>query len=59
MTIEFDDEEQFNEEILNDPPDGMNFTPDDRFNIWSWLVIKLKCAESGKELNGFIDNELA
>ncbi len=59
MTVEYDDEEQFTEEILNDPPNGMSFTPDDRFNIWSWIVINLKCAESGKKLNSFVDSELA
>lgn len=59
MSIEFDDEEQFTEEIVKNPPDGMNFSPDDRVNIWSWIVIDLKCAGSGKELNGFIDSELS
>lgn len=59
MSIEFDDEEQFVEEIVNDPPEGMNFTSDDRLNIWSWVVIDLKCAKSGKVLNGFVDSELA
>ena len=59
ISIEFDDEEQFVEEVVDEPPEGMSFAPDDRVNIWSWLVINLKCAESGKELNGFVDIELA
>ena len=59
MAIEFDDEEQFVEEVVNNPLDDMRFTPDDRFNIWSWIVIDLRCAKSGKELKGFVDDELA
>ena len=59
MSIEFDDEEQFTEEVVEDPPAGMSFTPDDRVHIWSWIVIDLKCAESGKTLDGFVDSELA
>lgn len=59
MSIEFDDEEQFTEEVVEDPPEGMSFSPDDRVNIWSWIVIDLKCAESGKMLEGFVDSELA
>lgn len=59
LSIEFDDEEQFVEEVVNDPPEGMFFTPDDRVNIWSWVVINLKCSKSGKELKGFVDSELA
>lgn len=57
--IEFDDEEQFVEEVVDDPPEGMSFAPEDRVNIWSWVVIDLKCAKSGKELKGFVDSELA
>ncbi len=59
MSIEFDDEEQFVEEVVNEPLDDMRFAPEDRLNIWSWVVIDLKCTESGKELNGFVDSELA
>lgn len=59
MSIEFDDEEQFVEEIVDDPPEGMSFTPDDRVNIWSWVVIDLKCAKSGRELKDFVNSELA
>lgn len=59
MSIEFDDEEQFVEEIVNEPPEGMSFTPDDRVNIWSWVVIDLKCAKSGKKLKDFVNSELA
>lgn len=59
MSIEFDDEEQFIEEVVENPPDGMKFTPDDRVNIWSWIVIDLKCSESGRMLEGFVDSELA
>lgn len=59
MSIEFDDEEQFLEEVVNEPLDDLRITPEDRLNIWSWVVIDLKCAKSGKELRGFVDSELA
>lgn len=59
MSIEFDDEEQFTEEVVENPPNGMSFSPNDRVNIWSWIVIDLKCSENGKELEGFVNSELA
>lgn len=59
ISIEFDDEEQFTEEVVEDPPEGMSFVPDDRVNIWSWVVINLKCAKSGKILKDFVNIELA
>lgn len=59
MSIEYDDMEQFAREVLGDPPNGMWFSPDDRVNIWNRVVIDLKCAQSGKKLNGFVDSELA
>lgn len=59
MSFEFDDEEQFIEEVVNNPLDDLIFTPDDRANIWSWVVIDLKCAKSGKELKDFVNSELA
>lgn len=37
----------------------MSFVPDDRVNIWSWVVINLKCAKSGKVLKDFVNIELA
>lgn len=58
ISFEIDDEEQFLEEIVQNPPEGMSFTMEDRLNIWSWVVIDLKCAKSGKKLN-FVDSELA
>ncbi|MCM1164858.1 MAG: hypothetical protein NC299_01505 [Lachnospiraceae bacterium] len=58
MTVEFDDEGQFLEEIVNDPPEGMSFTPDDRSDIWSWAVIELTGAKSGKKIK-LVDEELA
>lgn len=58
LSIEFDDEEQFTEEMLENPPEGMTFTPKDRFNIWSWIVVSLICAKSGEKLE-FINDELA
>ncbi len=57
ISIEFDDEEQFTEEVIG--LDERDFTPNDRFNIWSWVVINLKCAKSGKKLKDFVNIELA
>lgn len=59
ISIEFDDEEQFTEEVVDNPPEGMSFAPDDRVNIWSWVVIDLKCVKSGKVLKDFVNIELA
>lgn len=59
ISMEFDNEEQFIEEVVNNPYENRNFVPDDRVNIWNWLVIDLKCCKSGKELNGFVNIELA
>lgn len=59
MSIEFDDVEQFTEEVIENPPDGMSFTADDRVNIWSWVIINLKCSDSGKKLKDFVNCELA
>lgn len=58
MSIEFNDEEQFTEEVVDEPLEGMNFKPDDRFNIWSWIVVWLICAKSGEKIE-FINDELA
>lgn len=58
MSVEFDDIEQFTEEVVDDPPEGMSFKPDDRFNIWSWIVVHLICVKSGKKLE-FINDELS
>lgn len=58
MTVEFDDEDQFIEEIVNNPPEGMIFAPEDRPNIWSWVVIDLTSAGLGKKIH-FVDEELA
>lgn len=58
ISFEVDSEEQFLEEMVEDPPEGFSFTLDDRPNIWSWVVIDLKGAESGKVIK-FVDEELA
>ncbi|MDE7230381.1 MAG: hypothetical protein K2N56_07860, partial [Oscillospiraceae bacterium] len=59
MSVEFDDVEQFTEEVVENPPEDMSFLPDDRFDIWSWLVIDLKCAKSGRKLKDFVNIELS
>lgn len=59
MEIELFGEEQFAEEFIDNPPEGMSFTSDDRADIWSWVVIDLKCAKNGKVLKDFVNEELA
>lgn len=59
MSIELFDEDVFLEEFVEEPPEGMSFTPEDRFDIWSWVVIDLKCSKSGLELMDFVNIELA
>lgn len=61
MFLEYDDEEQFFEEIVNDEDlqKDFNFTMDDRANIWSWVVIELKGVQSGKTYKDFVNQELA
>lgn len=59
MSIELFDEDVFLEEFVENPPEGMSFTPDDHFNIWSWVVIDLKCAKSGLEIKDFVNIELS
>lgn len=59
MSVEFDGEEQFVEEVVDNPPEGVSFVSDDRFDIWSWLVINLKCSESGREIKDWVNVELS
>lgn len=58
MLIGFDDEIQFTGDVVDDPPEGMSFTPDDRINVWTKVVINLKGAKSGKEFEGFVYSDL-
>lgn len=58
ISFETDGEEQFLEDMVENPPEGMSFTLDDRPDIWSWVVIDLKGAKSGKKYH-FVDEELA
>lgn len=59
MQIEVDDEEQFLEEVVNYPPLNNRFSLDDRMSIWSWVVINLTGAKSGRKYSGWVDEELA
>ena len=59
MQIEVDDEEQFLEEVVNYPPLNNRFSLDDRMSIWSWVVINLTGAKSGKKYSDWVDEELA
>ena len=59
MQIEVDDEEQFLEEVVNFPSLNNRFSLDDRMSVWSWVVINLTGAKSGRKYSGWVDEELA
>ncbi len=59
MKIDIDDEEQFAEYFLKNSPMGISYTPDDLYNVWCWVTINLRGSGSGKEINDFIDIQLA
>ena len=59
--LEYDDENQFLEEVVNDEylQKDFNFTMADRASIWSWVVIELKGLQSGIVYKDFVNQELA
>lgn len=59
--LEYDDEDQFLEEVVNDEylQKDFNFTMADRASIWSWVVIELKGIQSGIVYKDFVNEELA
>ena len=61
MSLEYDDEEQFSEEILSDDDlqSKYNFTMDDRASIWTWVTIELRGVQSGFVYEDFVNEELA
>ncbi|MGN0598572.1 MAG: hypothetical protein ACI4JK_01655 [Oscillospiraceae bacterium] len=61
MFLEYDDEEQFSEEILSDEDlqSKYNFTMDDRASIWTWVTIELRGVQSGVVYEDFVNEELA
>lgn len=61
MFLEYDGEDQFFEEIVNDEylQKDFNFTMADRASIWSWIVIELKGVQSGITYKDFVNQELA
>lgn len=61
MFIEYDDEEQFSEEILGDEElqSKFHFTLDDRASIWTWVTIELRGVQSGVVYEDFVNEELA
>ena len=61
MFLEYEDEEQFSEEILGDDElqSKYNFTMDDRASIWSWVTIALRGVQSGIVYEDFVNEELA
>ena len=61
MVLEYDGEDQFQEEILNDGEliEKFHLTMADRASIWTWVVIRLKGVRSGTVYPEFVDEELA
>ena len=61
MALEYDGEEQFLEEIVNEETlkEQFHFTLADRANVWSWVVIDLKGVSSGTVYKDFVNEELA
>ncbi len=61
MFLEYDEEERFLEDVLNDGylQKDFHFTLDDRASIWSWVVIDLKGIPSGTVYKDFVNEELA
>lgn len=61
MFLEYDDEEQFSEEILSneDLQSKYNYTMDDRASIWTWVTIELRGVQSGVVYEDFVNEELA
>ncbi|MBD5544528.1 MAG: hypothetical protein HDR01_09875 [Lachnospiraceae bacterium] len=59
--LEYDDEDQFLEEVVNDEhlQKDFHFAIDDRASIWSWVVIELKGVQSGIVYKDFVNQELA
>lgn len=61
MFLEYDDEEQFFEEVVSDEYVQKEFhiTMADRASVWSWVVIELKGVCSGVIYRDFVNQELA
>lgn len=61
MFLEYDEEEQFLEEVVNVDfiQQEFHFTMADRASIWSWVVIELKGIPSGTVYRDFVNEELA
>lgn len=59
MGIEIEDKQQFIEEVVEMPPEGMSFVPDDYVDIWDWVVIGLKCSCCGKTVENWVNAELS
>lgn len=59
--LEYDDEDQFLEEVVNDEylQKDFHFTMADRASIWSWVVMELKGIQSGIVYKDFVNQELA
>lgn len=59
MSVEIEDEQQFIEEVVEMPPAGMSFVPEDHIDVWDWVVIDLKCSGCGKTIESWVNAELS
>lgn len=63
MFLEYDDEDQFFEEVVSDEhlqkDLDLHFTMADRASVWSWVVMELEGVQSGIVYKDFVNEELA
>lgn len=61
LFLEYDDEEQFLEEIVENESvqEDFQLTMADRASIWSWVVVELEGVQSGAVYKDFVNEELA
>lgn len=57
MEFEIEDEEQFNEEVVDDAPD--EYKPEDFVNAFDWISMSLTCKKCGEKIENWIDYETA
>lgn len=55
--IELEDQEQFNEEIVNENPD--EFKSEDYVDAFDWITISLKCSNCGRVIKDWVNFETA
>lgn len=55
--IELEDQDQFNEEVVNEEPD--KFKTEDYVDAFDWITISLKCSECSKIIRDWVNFETA